>query len=214
VSTLSARMREGSMAEHRAAEASVFVTRLLEGGVDAAGYTAYLLRLQRVYAALERTARAHLHHPGVVAVHDPDLERSAALEADLEHWAPGGPREVDSPAVAAYERRIEASTGVAGGAGFAAHHYTRYLGDLSGGQAIGRTLDRTFDLGGRGTDFYRFDAVPRPKPYKDAYRLRLDGLDLDEAQQEAVVAEVQAAFALNQALFVELAAELDLLGAR
>ena len=44
--------------------------------------------------------------------------------------------------------------------------------------------------------------------------LRLDGLDLDEAQQEAVVAEVQAAFALNQALFVELAAELDLLGAR
>ena len=29
-----------------------------------------------------------------------------------------------------------------------AHHYTRYLGDLSGGQAIGRILDRTFELDG------------------------------------------------------------------
>jgi hypothetical protein len=67
--------------------------------------------------------------------------------------------------------RIEAS--VADSTLFFVHHYTRYLGDLSGGQAIGRILARTFGPeNGDGTSFYRFDVVP--KPYEDAYRARLD----------------------------------------
>ncbi len=87
-----------------------------------------------------------------------------------------------------------------------AHHYTRYLGDLSGGQAIGKILDRTFGLDGAGLSFYEFPM--RPKPYKDAYRARLDGLDLDAEQIDRAVDEVKIAFNLNQALFNELAENL------
>lgn len=87
-----------------------------------------------------------------------------------------------------------------------AHHYTRYLGDLSGGQAIGRVLDRAFDLQGDGLSFYQFPM--RAKPYKDAYRARLDGLGLDLDDIDRVVDEVKVAFALNQALFDELTANL------
>jgi heme oxygenase len=204
--SLSAAMREGSRAEHEAAEGSSFMGELLEGRVSEEGYAAYLLRLRAVYAAMEAVGRDLAHDPIVAAVHDTDLERLAALDADLDHWAPGGSREVESAAAAAYVARLEASA--AWGGLFAAHHYTRYLGDLSGGQAIGRCLDRAFGLEGRGIAFYDFAAVGKPKPYKDGYRARLDGLGLSAEETERVVEEVKVAFGLNQALFEELSLEL------
>lgn len=205
---LSTAMREGSREEHEAAEGSVFMSELLGGRVSAAGYAAYLLRLRLVYDALETAGRAHRHDPLVAAVHDEHLERLAALDADLDHWAPGASREVDSPAAAAYAERVRVASAEWGGL-HVAHHYTRYLGDLSGGQAIGRVLDRDFGLEGRGTAFYAFPAVPKPKPYKDAYRARLDALGTTPAQKARIVAEVQTAFRLNRAVFAELGDRLD-----
>ena len=89
-----------------------------------------------------------------------------------------------------------------------AHHYTRYLGDLSGGQSVGRALHRAFDLNGAGLAFYDFP-IAKPKPYKDAYRARLDALDLRPADVDRVVEEVKVAFRLNQAVFDELGRDLD-----
>lgn len=205
---LSIAMRDGSKQEHEAAESSTFMSELLGGRVNEAGYAAYLLRLRSVYDALETAGRAHLDDPLVGAVHDQDLERLAALDADLDHWAPGDDRSVDSPAAAAYAERIASAAAEWGGL-YVAHHYTRYLGDLSGGQAIGRILDRDFDLGGRGISFYSFESVPKPKPYKDAYRARLDALGTTPPEKARIVAEVQAAFRLNRALFAELSERLD-----
>ena len=206
MSSLSAAMRLGSRAEHEQAEGSPFVTDLLAGRVDRQGYAEYLLRLRAVYDAMERVVREHADDPAVAAVHDPDLERVPAIDADLDHWLPDGPRSVTSPAAAAYRDRLEAAR--AWGPLLAAHHYTRYLGDLSGGRAIGRALDRTFGLDGRGVAFYDFPAIPRPKPYKDAYRARLDALGLSPDETARVVDEVRVAFRLNQGLFAELADSL------
>ncbi|HEY1133088.1 MAG TPA: biliverdin-producing heme oxygenase [Nocardioides sp.] len=204
---LSTVMREGSQAEHTAVEGSSFMTELLGGRVNEAGYAAYLLRLRQVYAAMEATARALSTEPAVAAVFDPALERLAALDADLAHWAPGA-TVVESAAATAYAERIAATTAWA--PLFVAHHYTRYLGDLSGGQAIGRILGRAFELeDGVGVAFYAFDEIPKPKPYKDGYRARLDALALTADEKQRVVAEVKVAFNLNQALFAELSADLD-----
>ena len=209
---LSTLMRDGSRAEHTAAEGSSYMASLLDGQVNEQGYADYLVRLRQVYAALETVGRElAATDPIAAAVHDPALERLAAIDADLDHWlgstsAAGGVGEVDSPAAKAYVERVEASR--EWGGLYAAHHYTRYLGDLSGGQAIGRTLDRTFGLGGKGIAFYDFAEVPKPKPYKDGYRARLDGLGLDADQKARVVAEVKVAFGLNQALFEELSGHL------
>ncbi|HRD62616.1 MAG TPA: biliverdin-producing heme oxygenase, partial [Nocardioides sp.] len=126
---------------------------------------------------------------------------------DLDHWAPGGDRSVDSPAADRYADRIRTAAAEWGGL-YVAHHYTRYLGDLSGGQAIGRILDRDFDLGGRGIAFYAFASIPKPKPYKDAYRARLDALGTTPAEKARIVSEVQEAFRLNRALFAELGERL------
>jgi heme oxygenase (biliverdin-producing, ferredoxin) len=205
---LSAAMRDGSRVEHEAAEGSVFMSTLLDGRLPAEAYAAYLLRLRVVYSVMEEACRSHRDDPLVAAVHDPVLERGAALDADLDHWAPGhDPSPAASPATDAYRDRLLAAGDDAeagwGGA-LVAHHYTRYLGDLSGGQAIGRLLQRAYDLDGAGTAFYAFPGIAKPKPYKDAYRARLDALGLDADDTTRVVEEVRVAFRLNQALLREL----------
>lgn len=200
---LSVAMREGSAAEHRAAEQSVFITELLAGRVTAHGYSEYLLRLRPVYAALEDAVRARHNDPMVAAVYDPALERLPAIDADLEYWRPGATRPVDSPAAKAYGERVAAMTW---GGSLVAHHYTRYLGDLSGGRAIGEALDRQFGLRGAGLAFYEFPM--RSKPYKDAYRARLDALGLNAHDVDRIVDEVRLAFVLNRALLDEVAEQL------
>lgn len=205
--SLSTLLRTGSQAEHTDAEGSSFMSELLAGRVNAAGYSRYLAMLERVYLALETTATKLSGDPIAAAVIDPDLERLPAIRADLDHWSDGRAPVVDSPATDAYVARIEASADWAGL--FLAHHYTRYMGDLSGGQAIGRILVREFELTGDGAEFYAFHEIPKPKPYKDAYRARLDALPLDESQHRRVLAEVKDVFGLNGALFSELSAQLD-----
>lgn len=200
---LSTLMREGSRAEHEAAETSTFMSELLAGRISPDGYAHFLGLLRRVYATMEAVGSELRDDPLAQAVVDPALERLAAIDEDRAHW---GVVDADSPATDAYVQRLEDSRGWSGL--FIAHHYTRYLGDLSGGQAIGRILAREYDLDGGGTAFYRFEQVPKPKPYKAAYRARLDLLDLAPADRHRIVTEVKAAFDLNGAVFAEMTEQL------
>jgi heme oxygenase (biliverdin-producing, ferredoxin) len=196
---LSSAMRAASQQEHDAAEQSPFMTELLSGGLGKDAYFAYLLRLRTVYAALEQAIRRQRDDSLVAAVYDPALERLPAIDADLRWWSDGAPMSCTSPAADLYRERLE---GLGAGEALLAHHYTRYLGDLSGGQVIGRTLDRTFGLGGAGLALYFFPMPPQR--YKDAYRSRLDALTLRTHQIETLLSEVKFAFRLNQALLDEL----------
>ena len=206
---LSTLMRDGSRPQHEAAESSVFVFELMAGRVSAAGYVNFLRSLRAIYAALEETGRAVAGDPVVGGIVDARLERVAAIDADLAFWSTGEAAEslVAGASAAEYAAAIRAT--VADPVRYVAHHYTRYLGDLSGGQVIGRLLEREFALEGQGTALYEFAEIAKVKPYKDDYRARLDSLDLTEDQREAVVTEVQRSFSFNQAMFAELAAQLD-----
>ena len=217
---LSVLLRAGSQAEHRSAEAEPFVADLMAGRVSASGYLSFLLRLVAVYDALESVGGHLAADPVAGPVVDPALHRREALARDVEHWwtsAGRSPGALDldvaaratldrSPATRAYVERVHASA--CWGGLYVAHHYTRYLGDLSGGQAMGRALGRTFGLsGGEGLAFFSFDEVPRTKPYKDGYRARLDSLLVDESGRARMLAEVRTAFALNAGVFRELSTQ-------
>lgn len=205
---LSVLMREGSQAEHTAAEGSNFMEDLLGGRINERGYAEYLQRFLAVYEVLERVARDSMGGTKAATLIDPALDREGPIGRDLEFWSKGeltAESVLDSPATDAYRARVEASA--SDPLKFIAHHYTRYLGDLSGGQAIGRILSRAFGLeGGVGVDFYEFPTIEKVKLYKDSYRSNLDALDLTEEERQAVVAEVKVAFGLNQAIFNELGA--------
>lgn len=201
-----AQLRAATQADHTAAEESPFAGELLGGRLPLSAYVDLLRQSHPVYEVLEQAAAAHAGTPEVRPFLHPGLRRLPALEADLEFLAGPGWRSRDVlPATTRYVERIRAVASDRP-AGLVAHHYLRYLGDLSGGQIIRRTVARTYGLDDRGTRFYVFDAVGKPKPFKDAYRAALDAVPWDDAERRWVVDEVSLGFRLNRDLFAELGA--------
>ncbi len=84
-----------------------------------------------------------------------------------------------------------------------AHAYTRYLGDLSGGQHIVRKVTKRFPTPrtGAGFAFYAFD---NPSLLKNRFREAMHAQQLTKAQMQEVVDEANTAFDCNTALFESL----------
>lgn len=79
-----------------------------------------------------------------------------------------------------------------------AHAYTRYLGDLSGGQVLGRITQKSLGLkNGEGLSFFSFPGVSSPNLFKQLYRSRMNSIELTETQRNGVLQEAVTAFELN-----------------
>lgn len=193
------RLRAGTTAAHRHAESGTFVRGLLEGTVSRAAYGRFVHGLHTVYQALEAGLRAHRHDPRVGPLVFPEVERVAALEADLAFFGV----EVSAEPLAearAYARHLEGLSARAPHR-LVAHAYTRTLGDLSGGQTLRRGLERAFGLTGTaGVAFYVFERIADVDTFKHRYRATLDALPLSEREQTEVVDEAVRAFELNAAI--------------
>lgn len=205
--TLSSRLREGTREEHESAESSGFISRLMSGGLGVDAYVALASQQFFVYSALEAIADDVRTLPQGSSLLFDELTRTPSIARDLEHLVGPDWRAIvmPLPATVRYVEALEASATSL--PRYAAHAYTRYLGDLSGGQIIKRMLERHYGLGPEGITFYSFEDIPKSKPFKDVYRERLDGLELDEEQLAEAVAEAKGAFRLNQDLFADLGAQ-------
>lgn len=215
IAPLSEELKLHTAAAHESAESSSFVADLMGGKLDSAALASLLAQTLVIYRAMEEELNNHANDPQLGGFVDPKLARVLALEADLayhygsdweEQLADG--RVAIVPATRAYADKLSA----VGGESIEfllAHHYVRYMGDLSGGAIIQRMVQRHYDVPEAGLNFYAFPEIPKPKPYKDAYRERLDNTDFTRSQKDAILAFAAEAFAMNQAVFVDLAAERD-----
>lgn len=202
----SARLRRATQAEHSRAESAEFISTLMEGARSARDYTLLLSQYRFIYAALEEESRLLRGLPDLAGLLDPALERLPAIEADLAGLLPAvglaaAPGEL--PATRAYAARIRAAA-AEHPARLVAHHYLRYLGDLSGGLAIGKLVSRHYGIVPEHLSMWTFHGIDKPKVYKDGYRAKLDAYAVDDARADALVDEAASGFALNRALFAEL----------
>lgn len=79
-----------------------------------------------------------------------------------------------------------------------AHAYTRYLGDLSGGQVLGKITQKSLGLSSKeGLSFFHFPGVSSPNRFKQLYRSRMNSIELTEKEKAAVLEEAVQAFELN-----------------
>ena len=86
-----------------------------------------------------------------------------------------------------------------------AHSYTRYLGDLSGGQMLQKIAQSALKLSGyEGTAFYNFQQIPDKQAFKGKYRQALDKVNIDDTTADKIVAEANHAFKLNMQILQEL----------
>lgn len=201
---LAARLREATAPEHRDTETRGFITRLMGGELDLVAYTDYLAQYAYVYQALE--ARQPLATDPEFLT-DPGLVRLPSIESDLVHLGAADWRTTHPalPATAEYAAHLE-SIARDELPRYVAHHYTRYLGDLSGGQAIAALVARHYGATENQLAFYRFETIDSPVRYKRAYREGLDALPFSEDQAQTLFAEAKRAFVFNGAIFEALGA--------
>lgn len=176
-------------------------------------YARYTEQLWFVYRALEDGAESLRDDPVAGPFIRPELMRTAELERDLAHLRGADWRDelAPLPATVAYAERV-ALCARDWPAGYVAHHYTRYLGDLSGGQIIRDKAEKTWGFArkGDGVRFYVFEQIPNPAAFKRGYRELLDAVNADDLEKQRIVDECKRAFDYNGAVFRELGAEFPL----
>jgi len=203
VSDFAKQLKEGTKKSHSAAENTTFVKSFLRGVVSKDSYRALVNDLYFVYCALEEEVSNLKNHPVVGNLQLSDLNRRDALETDLRFYY--GPiwRSLIKPSEAC-ERYVNRIREVAKNEPelLVGHHYTRYLGDLSGGQILKGIAEKSLELkNGEGLKFYDFEKIEDTKVYKAGYRGILNDLSIDQHQADAIIVEANYAFRLNMYMF-------------
>ncbi|MBX3100420.1 MAG: biliverdin-producing heme oxygenase [Salinibacterium sp.] len=207
VTPFSQALRERTRPNHGESEGADFMKDLMTGQGTREDYVALVAQHYFIYEAIERAADTFAGDPVAAAFITPQLTRLPAIADDLEFLI--GPdwraQIAPLPTTVRYAARVDeiAAEGWAGG--FIAHHYTRYLGDLSGGQVIRTLMQRQFGFETNGVGFYLFDQIAKPKEFKETYRDQLDAVTWGDAERERVIDEVVTAYRFNTDLFVDLA---------
>lgn len=210
MSNLATKLREGTKKAHTMAENTGFIACFLKGTVEPTSYRKLVANLYFVYSAMEEEMQKHQNHPILGNLYFPELNRKASLEQDLTYYFGSNWKEQVAPSEAAksYVARIhevsEQSPEL-----LIAHLYTRYMGDLSGGQILKKIAKNAMNLtDGAGTNFYEFEQIDDEKAFKKMYRERLDAVEVDEATADQIVEEANDAFGLNMHMFKELEGNL------
>ena len=202
---LASELKTGTKRSHTAAENTKFVGSFLRGVVSEANYRTLIKDLYFVYSALEEEMERLKHDKYLRFIYFTELNRLSFLKWDLRYYyGPNWMMEVKpSEACIQYVERIHE---VADQNPYllVGHHYTRYLGDLSGGQILKGIAEKALNLPkGEGLNFYEFD-IEDKKAFKQKYRDALDNLPVDTQQVNAIITEANYAFRLNMYMFDQL----------
>jgi heme oxygenase len=207
---LATQLREGTKKSHTMAENVGFIKCFLKGVVEKASYRKLVGNFYFVYGAMEEEMMKLKDHPVIGQIYFPELNREKSLEKDLYYYYGSNWRqEVKlSPAGEEYVKRIH-QIATEQPELLAAHSYTRYMGDLSGGQILKNIAQKAMNLDeGIGIAFYEFEDISDEKAFKVQYRQALDELNVDQATADQIVAEANDAFKLNMKMFQELEGNL------
>ena len=183
---------------HLEAERTGIIRDLLRGEASREGYVLLLRNLLPAYREMENGFERHHGSSSLGGLANYGLDRAPAIEADLVALS-GKDWQRDIPLLAAgdiYARRI-AKAAEGDGARLIAHAYTRYLGDLSGGQILQRLLERSLELRPSELSFYDFPRFADLTALKADYRKLLDHAGALASDPQAVIEEGAIAFSLN-----------------
>jgi heme oxygenase len=187
------------------AQNSAFVSGFFKGIATKTAFSKLVTSLYFVYSTMEQ-AFDQTNNGSVKSLDDPELRRVPSLEKDMEYFYGYNWKTLvsESPATRLYVARVKE---VAEKEPYllVAHQYTRYLGDLFGGQMMGGMAIRSLGLEAKqGVAFYNFDEIPSTFDFITSWYGRLNKLELTEEQRQAIVDEANLVFDLNIGILEEL----------
>ena len=200
-------LKEGTKKSHNAAENTKFISSFLKGVLDPVEYAKLLSNFYYVYSTMEECVSASTD-PKVKNLHrwNATLFRTAFISRDLRYYYGPMWRELAKPSEACntYCYRIN-EVAEKDPYLLIAHHYTRYIGDLSGGKILRGIAQKALNPPvGEGLHFYDFPEIDDKKEFKVKYRSGLDKVTSDSSKMNDIIAEPNYAFRLNMYLFDEL----------
>ena len=205
--TLSTRLKEGTKKSHNAAENTKFVAGFLRGVLNPEEYRKLITDFYYVYETMEeRIQETKDPLASTLKQWNAKLFRTAFLNRDLRYYYGPMYRSMMTPSEACntYCYRLNE---IAENDPYLliAHHYTRYIGDLSGGQILKGIAQKALNPSeGEGLHFYDFPYIEDAKAFKTDYKAVLDGLEINQNQIDALIDEANYAFKLNMYMFDEL----------
>lgn len=207
ITQFSKEIKEGTKKSHSAAENTKFVASFLKGVLDPEEYRKLITNFWYVYETMELRLQES-NDPFVKELKQWNvlLFRTAFIQRDLRYYY--GPfwreKQIPTEACNKYCHRIN-EIAEKDPYLLIAHHYTRYIGDLSGGQILKGIAKKALNPPeGEGLHFYDFPMIEDAKAFKTEYRSTLDNLDLSREQKDALVEEANYAFKLNMDMFNEM----------
>ena len=203
---LAIKLRSGTQHSHAETENIGFMKCFVKGLVDRNCFAKFLSNLYFVYSELELAIENRKNNSCLSVVYFPELKRKTNLEKDLEFYYGLNWKNQIAPSPQAqnyvsrirevYEKEPELLIG---------HAYTRYMGDLSGGQMLQKVVQSTLKLEGyQGTSFYNFEQIPDKTAFKNKYREALDKVPVDDKTAEKIVLEANKSFSFNMKIAKEL----------
>ena len=209
VEDFSKQLKEGTKKSHTMAENTSFVASFLRGVVDESKYRQLIANFYFIYHALESEMEINKDNPFVGPMRLNGLERHDALVKDCKYFYGDNWKDVIRPTeqTQRYVSRIH-EVAKDNPELLIGHHYTRYMGDLSGGQVLKGITKKALGLIESGLDFYEFPEITDKKGFKDSYRRVLDTMmKVDQGDVNAIVVEANYAFRLNMYMFEEIQGE-------
>lgn len=194
---------------HLQAEKTGILAAILRGTATRDGLLLLLRNLQPVYQALEQGLERHCGSPAVGLLSGYHFGRAGAIAHDLNELA-GCDWTASLPLLPEGERYARRLAQVADGDGalLIAHAYTRYLGDLSGGQILRQLLVKSFGLKPEHLSMYEFPGNLDAAALKRDYREALQRAAAAVVHPEALIEEGALAFSHNIALSMAVRSQL------
>ena len=202
---LALELDDGTRKSHSLAENTQFVSGFFKGLSNKESFARLVESLYYVYEAMENVMD-NTDDINVKSLDFPSLRRLAELEKDMSFYFGEDWKSKSKPSMATtkYVERIK-EIGEKSPELLVAHLYTRYLGDLFGGQMMGGMATRSLGLeSGEGISFYKFTDIQEVKPFIDEYYTKLNSLDLSAETRQAIVDEANLVFTYNIYIFDEL----------
>ena len=202
LTTFSKKIKKDTSKSHSMAENTGFVTNFLAGVVSKESYKQLIADFYFIYTALEEQVEKFKDDPFIAPIAFDELKRVPALEKDCEFYWGKGWKSIITPTDACknYVKRVKKINAKF----LVGHHYTRYLGDLSGGQILKNIANKSMNLNGEGLAFYEFEGISNPGNFKNRYRTALDNLPITWSDGELIINEANYAFKLNMDVFDEI----------
>jgi heme oxygenase len=198
------RMKEETWEDHEASKDSPFATTIMSGELGKQAFIEWQRALYPVYVLLEEILRAKRKTDATIHIFDHrKLDRADRIYDDLMLLGVDPIKEpTQLKTIPPYLEAIKKASEEA--PRLMAYHYTRYMGDMNGGQVIAMRMSKVYGIDNRALSCYDFNQLGDLYHYRKQYKTLLELVPWTEEERESFIDEAKIAYKINEQLFNEL----------